>query len=346
MHRSKSRIIVALWLGVTLALPAIAGQAERRQPDRSEQQLAYPEFVPTAQAARGAVFTVRIDGRDAALATMIDAQGLAVTKASELGDLDTVDLVTKRGRTLKAERLGQDRATDLALLRVHTTASPALSLDTPADQEAPAAAPAIGRFLISPGTGAAPVGVGIVSVQPRAIPPQRVLLGVEIRPSDKGPRIHRLLPEMGAAKAGLLQGDIITHVGSKSTATREDVLEQLKDLSKGDTVQVKAIRGDKPVVVTVGVEPLPESRYDRAAHMNRMGGELSVRAHGFQRVIQHDTVLRPDQVGGPVLDLDGQFVGINIARAGRIASYALPREDVAAAVGRMLADASTPAQPQ
>jgi hypothetical protein len=35
-------------------------------------------------------------------------------------------------------------------------------------------------------------------------------------------------------------------------------------------------------------------------------------------------VLRPADCGGPLLDLDGKMVGINIARAGRVNSYAIP----------------------
>ncbi|MEX2027294.1 MAG: S1C family serine protease, partial [Pirellulaceae bacterium] len=40
--------------------------------------------------------------------------------------------------------------------------------------------------------------------------------------------------------------------------------------------------------------------------------------------IQHDTVLKPSECGGPIVDLSGKVVGINIARGGRVESYALP----------------------
>jgi serine protease Do len=41
-------------------------------------------------------------------------------------------------------------------------------------------------------------------------------------------------------------------------------------------------------------------------------------------VLEHDTILQPNQCGGPLVDLDGQVVGINIARANRVATYAIP----------------------
>src|SRR5690606_15227199 len=52
--------------------------------------------------------------------------------------------------------------------------------------------------------------------------------------------------------------------------------------------------------------------------------QLSFRRTGFESVLQHDTFLLPEHCGGPLCDLDGHVVGINIARAERIASYALP----------------------
>ena len=55
-----------------------------------------------------------------------------------------------------------------------------------------------------------------------------------------------------------------------------------------------------------------------------MSGETSQRRSRFDRVIQHDAPLRPNAMGGPVLDLDGNVIGINIARGGRVKSYAVP----------------------
>ena len=45
-------------------------------------------------------------------------------------------------------------------------------------------------------------------------------------------------------------------------------------------------------------------------------------------ILQHDSVLKPSECGGPLVDLDGKVVGINIARAGRTETYAIPSEVV------------------
>jgi S1-C subfamily serine protease len=56
----------------------------------------------------------------------------------------------------------------------------------------------------------------------------------------------------------------------------------------------------------------------------RWRGPLSHRRDDFPAAIQHDTVLRPSDCGGPIVDVAGNVIGINIARADRTASYALP----------------------
>jgi S1-C subfamily serine protease len=72
---------------------------------------------------------------------------------------------------------------------------------------------------------------------------------------------------------------------------------------------------------------------------SKVNGPRSTRLSGFERVIQHDTVLNPDECGGPVLDTQGRFVGLNIARAGRVVSLALPASIVMTDTASMLDEA-------
>jgi S1-C subfamily serine protease len=66
--------------------------------------------------------------------------------------------------------------------------------------------------------------------------------------------------------------------------------------------------------------------------MERMGGPISRVRDSFTRVIQSDMRPRPDQVGGPVADLQGRVIGITLARADRTRSFIMP----AAAVRKLL----------
>ena len=50
----------------------------------------------------------------------------------------------------------------------------------------------------------------------------------------------------------------------------------------------------------------------------------SVRRDGFSKIILHDAHLKPTDCGGPVFDLGGNFVGLNIARNSRVRSYLIP----------------------
>ena len=68
-----------------------------------------------------------------------------------------------------------------------------------------------------------------------------------------------------------------------------------------------------------------------------MSGDVSVRRSGFPRVLQHDTQGSSRTVGGPLLDLDGKCIGMNIARANRAESFAIPVEELRE-VGQRLID--------
>ena len=59
-----------------------------------------------------------------------------------------------------------------------------------------------------------------------------------------------------------------------------------------------------------------------------MGTKLSMRRGGFPTILQHDSGVRPEDCGGPLVDLDGKAIGINIARAGRTETYAIPSDDI------------------
>ena len=77
---------------------------------------------------------------------------------------------------------------------------------------------------------------------------------------------------------------------------------------------------------------------------SKVNGPRNARLSGFDRAIQHDTVLDPDECGGPALDTNGKAIGINIARAGRVMSYALPSSLVVSEMNLLLVEARAAAR--
>jgi serine protease Do len=63
---------------------------------------------------------------------------------------------------------------------------------------------------------------------------------------------------------------------------------------------------------------------------NQMGSELSEKRSGFPTYFQTDTVIKPRDCGGPVCDLEGHVIGINIARVGRVESFSIPSPSLTA----------------
>lgn len=291
-------------------------------------------FRPAAAEARKSTVRVFVDGEPAALGVVVSEDGFVLTKATQLRGEFTIK--TSDGREAAAERIGVDDASDLALLKVDATG---LRPAEWADGE-----PAVGSWLVSVGDGRSPVGVGVVSVAGRRISPQRGVLGIELGEDETGPTVVKVLPGSGAAEAGLQVGDIITAVGGEPVSTPKALVNRIGLFRPGDTLRLVVRRGEKQEEVEATLGNELTAMLDRQARQNMMGGPLSVRSGGFELAIQHDTVLRPEDCGGPVVDLSGRVVGINIARAGRVESYALPAAAVRPVVAKLMATKSRTAQ--
>ena len=90
----------------------------------------------------------------------------------------------------------------------------------------------------------------------------------------------------------------------------------------GDIVTLKVKRGDENLVFKVTLGQADDIFFQFAP--TQFNGPLSSRRDDFFRAIQHDTVIQPNLCGGPVLDSRGRMVGLNVARADRIATYMVP----------------------
>ncbi len=312
------------WLvgGVFLALAVWGAGA---QPSGSEPALPRRQFTsgeetlrafgPISQALRLSVVKLNVDGQTSALGAVMDTNGLVLSKGSELrkGRL-TCWLGT--GQEVPAEILGLDEEEDLALVRVHARDLRPLQWSDDAVS--------LGQWAVTPGIAETPQAVGIVSALPRRIRPPRAYVGIQFDVSTSTPRIEDLMKGLGAAKAGLKAGDVIVALNGTAVTNRQQVIELVREFREGQTVTLRVERTEGQFEAEVQLMALKgePSRWERGEQ--RLVGEVSQRSEGFEQAIEHDTVLPPWLCGGPLVNLDGKAIGLNIARAGRVTTYALP----------------------
>ena len=293
---------------------------------------------PVTKTVGQSVVQILSDGRPVALGTVISNDGYLVTKLSELKG-GRIRVRLGDGRLEPARKVAQRRGNDLALLRIESGVSmrPASLANR---------VPPIASFLISVGRTGRPIGIGVVSVKPRRIEHQG-RLGVMLDDDPSGRAlVQNVWPKSGADLAGIKPGDLIVAVNGREQHSRMAVIDSLRGLFPGERVQLTIHRpsekgGVKPMNITARIREfnvLRESESD-----TKVNGPRNARLSGFDQVIQHDTVLDPDECGGPIVDTQGRVVGINIARAGRVVSYALPSTIVIPAIENMLAEARSAA---
>lgn len=323
-------------------LERIWKESSRHEPTSNERNHSSIKqaFRETVAATRPATVRVFSDGKQVALGAVVRADGLIATKGSEARGKVECELAD--GRRLAAQQVAADEGNDLVLLRVAAAQLPTVTLSTSDTL-------GVGCWLATCGTGVDPVAVGVVSVAAREIRPPRGILGVLLgEGGGGGARIDEVMPGSAAAEAGLLPGDAILELNDKAVKGREQMVSMLKQKQAGDKVRLKITRDKQQfdLRITLGSEEISGMRADRFQMMNMLGGPLSARRAGFISAIQHDTVLSPRDCGGPVVDLDGRVVALNIARAGRVDSYAIPASVVQRLVKAQPAPTPATTKPQ
>jgi serine protease Do len=218
---------------------------------------------------------------------------------------------------------------DLALLRVSASELPTA---TWADSM-----PLKGNWVATADLKHVPSSVGVVSAGVQRIKPRRSVLGVNLADSTEGAAISHVLLGTGAYDAGLRVGDNIYEVNGVAVKSHDGFIDVIKSASGGDLVTLKVTRAERKLEMQARLMDLTDELLDDTEM--EVNGRVSARATGFERVFPHDTVLKPNQCGGPLVNLDGEVVGINIARAGRVTSYALPYDIVKPLVESVVAEA-------
>ena len=95
----------------------------------------------------------------------------------------------------------------------------------------------------------------------------------------------------------------------------------------GDVVVIKVVRKEeeKAFQVTLGHRSVTFDLFNRNMQMS---GPVSKRKDNFPLILQHDLPLPKEAMGGPIFDLRGDCIGINIARVDRVTTFTLPAKIV------------------
>lgn len=262
-------------------------------------------------------------GEAIATATWVGEDGYLITKASEVSNLDRCQVRWSGDQKAALREIRRDTTNDLVLAQaIGVTGIEAVKFE-------PAQKLSFGQWLVSPTGKAQALRIGVVSAKRRPIPGMGAAIGVRMEnvESESAPsvRIVAVAEDSPAEEAGLLASDLILEVSGEKITDHKHVFTLISQRQPGDEIQVKVRRQgqEKSVPVRLASRTRVMSNFDGEDFAN---GGISIRTDHYKEIIQHDLPLGTRDMGGPLLDLQGRVIGINIARVDRVTTFALPSE--------------------
>jgi len=297
------------------------------------------ELRPLITKITPSVVQILRENRSPLLGTIVSADGMIVTKFSELDDRidgQPLQCLLPNAQPVTGSLIRFDRELDLALIQCEVEGLTAIPFPRISNGELPAA----GTLLVSIPFADTTPQIGIVSTSLTDLPieqpqlPSSFNLGIESASAAEseffqldqsvlqatGIRVTKVIPRMPGESMGLLVGDLIYGFNDQINLEPEIFLAKLQKLATEQSFTLKICRNRKGLeLVGKGTRTTPLTEHDRWG-----GGPFSNRRFDFGPVIIHDTTIEPTHCGGPLVNLHGDVVGINIARSLRVATLAIP----------------------
>ena len=252
--------------------------------------------------------------------TVIDPRGFVLSKASAC--IGARYLLTNSGIRLPVKARKRDEACDLVLLEVIGSGHEWPTLHWSDKNDSTHA-----RWAISASTELNEIRLGLFGGKARPIGREGGVMGVVLsddNQSEKGILVLEVIPQSAADRAGLKINDRILKIDHRSVRSKQQVNHLMQKKDPGDLVLLHINRVDEAIElrVTLGHRSVTFDLFNRNLLMS---GPTSKRKDNFPLVLQHDIPLYRNNMGGPVFNLEGECVGINIARVDRVTNFALPR---------------------
>lgn len=304
-------------IAISFELPSIRNRTvnslERQSP------IVLSQIQEPIHSAAVSTVAIKSDGEQVALGIVVKSDGFILTKASQIESLDSLVCEFQNGQLLDAKLVRTDTANDLAIVKVETKGLPTINWS---DEK-----PQLGAFVLTPKPSGAVLALGTYSVAPRStVSGEQAFLGVKPEGTAQGVQIWDVRPGNASFEAGLQDGDVITKLGGVVMTDVPSLVDAIKARRPGDQVAIEYLRKGQAgkTTATLASHSVSGKQAARYKMMNRLGAVPSNRHENFPRVFQHDSPMFPEHCGGPITDLDGNVIGINIARVGRAATYAIP----------------------
>ena len=303
-------------------LPAILARTENSLLDpqlRLNGVRVQQAFGQTQGIAQKATVKLLRNEKVIAHGTVIHPRGFVLSKASAC--IGARYLLTNSGIRLPVKAKKRNEVCDLVLLEAIGGGHewPTLHWDDKNDSTD-------ARWAISASPELDEIRLGLFGGKARPIGREGGVMGVVLsddNQSEKGILVLEVIPQSAADRAGLKINDRILKIDHRSVRSKQQVNHMMQKKDPGDLLLLHIIRLDEAIElrVTLGHRSVTFDLFNRNLLMS---GPTSKRKDNFPRILQHDIPLHRNNMGGPVFNLEGQCVGINIARVDRVTNFALP----------------------
>lgn len=304
--------------------------SEQRKNNKLVQAALEPVRIGLQKSS--AVFYNSKDRKSFIYGIVISEDGFILTKASELEEVVEFTVRVDEENFREVEVISTNEQWDLALLKVE--ASGLVPVTWAESSEL-----LHGTWVVSNGATTRKFRrprVGMISANKREIPGGNLaVLGVGLKTEDGGVSVTMVTKKSGAETAGVKKDDLITAIDATEIKDVDHLQKILKRFAIGDIATLKITRGEKELELEVELLARHRLYGGKRNRNDSMSGEFSPRRTGFPMVLQHEITLSRRSVGGPLLNLKGECVGMNIAMANRVENYAIPVENLSQVIPRL-----------